>query len=90
MPVSMLCDLKGIKKWIPIYYKGEKAGDILIHAKYIPPSITESLRLDDAKKLSAVSGTKQIPTGQIPLTPQNMIQRHQIRLLLLSIYHKCK
>lgn len=58
MPVSMLCDLKGIKKWIPIYYKGEKAGDILIQAKYIPPSITESLRLDDAKKLSVVSGTK--------------------------------
>jgi Ca2+-dependent lipid-binding protein len=35
--INTICDLNGIKKWVPIFYKGQKAGEILLFGKYTPP-----------------------------------------------------
>jgi Ca2+-dependent lipid-binding protein len=35
--IHVLCETRGIKKWIPIFFKGQKAGEILFFGKYVPP-----------------------------------------------------
>lgn len=37
LSIRSLCDVSGTKKWIPIYYKGAAAGEILVFGKYTPP-----------------------------------------------------